>query len=413
MSASITRAATPSNQRSALITRPLLLRFVSILGASTSFFLLLSVIPLFARSRAGDQAAGASTAALMLATVLGELVTPWFVARCGYRLVLGCGLGLLGLATVGFLACHSLAAIILVCGLRGLGFAATIVAGGALTASLLPGDRRGEGLALVGIVSGLPSVAGLPLGVWVAAHFGYRPVILIGALSSLLAVTSVPGLPDRLRGAGRHVGMFTGLRTGSLARPAVVFAITALAAGILVTFLPIVVPRPGMVSLALLLESLAATLIRMLVGRYGDRHGPGRLVLPGLMLSVAGTLVLADRATAAVLAGAIVFGAGFGVTQNATLCLMYARVPEAAYGTVSGVWNLAYDGGMGIGVVGFGFLAEGCGYPTAFCITGAAMLAAVGPWAADRRQTRGAQTIAPASEDRDIRFDDRGEIANA
>lgn len=399
MSASSARtgSAPAAEQRSRLVTRPLLLRFVSILGASTSFFLLLSVIPLFARSRAGDQAAGASTAALMLATVLGELVTPWFVARCGYRLVLGCGLALLGVATTGFLACHSLAAIILVCGLRGLGFAATIVAGGALTASLLPTDRRGEGLALVGIVSGLPSVAGLPLGVWMAAHFGYQCVILIGALSSLLAVTSVPGLPDRVGGAARPVGMISGLRTGSLVRPAVVFAFTALAAGVLVTFLPIVVPRPGVVSLALLLESLSATLIRMLVGRYGDRHGPGRLVLPGLVLSVVGTLVFADRATAAVLAGAIVFGAGFGVTQNATLCVMYARVPEAAYGMVSGVWNLAYDGGMGIGVVGFGLLADGCGYPTAFCVTGAAMLAGVAPWATDRRRTGRPRITTPGS----------------
>jgi len=392
MSSSTSQAPPEAAQeRSRLVTRPLLLRFVSILGSSTSFFLLLSVIPLFARSRAGNEAAGASTAALMLATVLGELTTPCLVARYGYRLALGGGLGLLGLSTLGFLACHDVEEIIAVCVLRGLGFAATIVAGGALTVSLLPADRRGEGLALVGIVSGLPSVVGLPLGVWMAAHLGYQPVIITGSVSALIAVASVPCLPDRIRTAGRPVGMIAGLRTGALARPAIVFAITAVSAGIIVTFLPIAVPTAGVVTIALLLETLAATVIRMLVGRYSDRRGPGRLVLPGLLISVAGMLILADRGTATVLGGALLFGVGFGITQNATLCLMYTRVSPATFGTVSGIWNLAYDGGMGIGVVGFGFAANQMGYPAAFGITAVLMLAGLLPWAMDRTRAVVAQ----------------------
>jgi hypothetical protein len=56
-----------------------------------------------------------------------------------------------------------------------------------------------------------------------------------------------------------------------------------------------------------------------------------------------------------------VFGAGFGVAQNATLTLMYARVPESGYGTVSALWNVAYDGGMGLGAVGFGAAAAHTG----------------------------------------------------
>lgn len=370
--------------RSPLVTRPLLLRFVSIIGSSTSFFLLLSVVPLFARSRAGDEAAGASTAALMLATVAGELVTPWFVGRFGYRAALGGGLTVLGAATLGFLACHNIAEIIAICVLRGLGFAFTIVAGGALTASLLPADRRGEGLALVGTVSGVPALVGTPLGVWIAAHIGYQPAFIAGSLSALVAVASVPFLPDRVRTGGKPVGMFAGLRTPSLARPAIVFAITAVAAGIIVTFLPIAVSATGLVTTALLVENAACIVIRMLVGRYSDRHHPSLLVLPGLLLSVAGMATLADRGPVTILAGAVLFGAGFGITQNATRVLMLMRVSPASYGTVNGIWNLAYDGGMGIGVVGFGVVANQIGYPAAFAITAVVMLAGLAPWARDR-----------------------------
>jgi hypothetical protein len=48
---------------------------------------------------------------------------------------------------------------------------------------------------------------------------------------------------------------------------------------------------------------------------------------------------------------------------------MYDRVAEAAYGAVSAMWNLAYDGGMGLGAAGFGVLASHTGYPGAFALT--------------------------------------------
>ena len=79
-----------------LLTRPLLLRFASMVGASLSFFLLLSVVPAYAAERGGGGAAGLATGSLMLATVLGELVTPRLVGRFGYRLALIAGLFLLG-----------------------------------------------------------------------------------------------------------------------------------------------------------------------------------------------------------------------------------------------------------------------------------------------------------------------------
>ncbi|WP_347648069.1 hypothetical protein [Nonomuraea sp. B10E15] len=55
--------------------------------------------------------------------------------------------------------------------------------------------------------------------------------------------------------------------------------------------------------------------------------------------------------------GAALFGAGFGAAQNVTLVLMFARSSPSASGRVSALWNLAYDGGMGVGAVGFGLVA--------------------------------------------------------
>ncbi|GAB7183876.1 MFS transporter [Kitasatospora sp. Ki12] len=373
--------------RPPLLTRALLLRFVSLLGSAVGFNLLLSAVPLYAQeSGGGDHAAGLATGALMLATVAGELATPALTARYGYRLVLAAGLVLLGAPALVLAVTGGMVAVVAVCLLRGLGFALALVAGGALTASLIPAERRGEGLALVGLVSGLPSLFGLPLGVWLGQHVGWGWVFAIGAAAPLAAVASVPALPDRTRAAGPSVGLRDGLRSGALLRPATVFAATALAAGIIVTFLPLAVPSATAVAVALLVQPGAMTLARWLAGRHGDRRGPAPLVLPALLVSAAGVLLLACTGSAvAVVAGAAVFGLGFGVAQNATLALMYARVPPSGYGTVTALWNVAYDGGMGIGAVAFGAVAGGTGYPWALLLTAAVMLAALAPAWRDRR----------------------------
>ncbi|MGW6396485.1 hypothetical protein ACWFR1_39710 [Streptomyces sp. NPDC055103] len=126
--------------------------------------MLLSVVPLHAASRGGSGAAGLATGALMPATVGGGLATPQFVARFGYRRALATGLVLLGAPTLVLTASGSTMWITAVCVVRGMGFALTVVAGGTLTASLIPPERRGDGLAVVAIVSGSRPSPGVSVG---------------------------------------------------------------------------------------------------------------------------------------------------------------------------------------------------------------------------------------------------------
>lgn len=364
--------------RPPLLNRGMLLCFVNTIGATCSFFLLLSVVPLYA----GAAGAGLATGSLMFAIVVGELITTPLVTRFGYRVVLAGGLVLLGAPALVLTMSHSMVWIAAVCVVRGIGFAFAVVAGGALTALLIPAQRRGEGLALMGIVSGVPSVIGLPLGVWLADHAGYGVVGLAGGLAALAALVSVPALPNRHGEEEQQAGLVSGLRNAGVRRPAIVFASTALGTGIVVTFLPLAVPSSlaGLVAVALFVQPAAATLARWGAGRYGDRHDPARLILPSLLTCAAGLALIALTGDAvAIIAGVAVFGTGFGVAQNASLSLMYSRVPRSGYGTVSALWNAGYDGGMGVGALGFGVLAAHTGYPLAFLGAAVLLLAAVLP----------------------------------
>lgn len=370
-----------------LITAPLLrVLFIDFAGLS-SFYLLLSVVPLYTASAgAGEIGAGLVTATLMGATVAAEFAAPRMVARFGHRAVLAAGLVLLGLPALALVSSASMLLIILVSLLRGVGLAIIFVVCGELGASLVPAERRGEGLGVLGVVSGIPAVVAMPLSVWLAQTAGFPIIFVAGGLSALIALTVLPGLPSRMVADGQRLGAPPGLgvvaalRLPGVVRPAIVFTATAMTTGVIAAFLPAAVPdgSGNLAAVALLLHAATATASRWWAGRFGDRHGAATLLVPGVLLATVGTATLVmSWSPAAVLVGTVLLGTGFGAVQNASLATMYDQVDTSSYGSVTAVWSVAYDSGLGAGAVGFGLLASLTGYSTGFAVMAVVMVAAL------------------------------------
>ena len=237
----------------------------------------------------------------------------------------------------------------------------------------------------------------LPFGTWAAAHWGYGVVFVLTAAAPLVAIATVPGLPARDATSDAAHGVFGGLRNTALARPAAIFAASASAAGVVVTYVPLAVAAHAawVAPAALLVQPATSTAGRWFAGRLGDRRGQTRLLMPGVALSVTGMTAMAVTTYGPlVVIGAAVFGTGFGVLQNATLALMYARVPATEYGTVSAIWNGAYDLGMGAGAIAVGALVAVTGFSVAFLVVAACMLPAL---ALARREAQRTSSAAPLS----------------
>jgi predicted MFS family arabinose efflux permease len=381
------QSASPAAPSERLLTRTLALYLTSAFGTMVSFYLLLAVVPLYATAAgAGRVGAGLTTGALMLSTVAAELMTPALLARLGYRVVLAAGLVLLGAPALVLTVPAGLTTILAVCLLRGVGLAILVVAGSSLVASLTPPTRRSEGFGLLGLVAGAPAVLALPAGVWLAERVGYAPVFVAGAMAALACLAVMPAMPGRMAVAGSPIGVLEGLRMPGQRRPALIFLLTAMGTGIVVTFLPLAIRGSGrLAALSLLANTMAAMAARWSAGRFGSRHGQAGLLTGGTMVGAIGVATLALLANpAAVVTGAVLLGIGFGVAQNAVLTLMFDRVSAAGYDMASAMYNLAYDAGMGLGAAGFGAVVVRVGYPGAFLLTGALMLVALVPAWRDR-----------------------------
>jgi len=369
-------AATPVPAR--LLSVPLAATFLAEFTSLTSFFLLLSVLPMLAAaSGAGSSGAGLLTGSLLLGTVAAEAVAALAIRWFGYRTVLAAGAVLLGGPALVLLVPEPQAVMVSVSVVRGFGFGLCGVAAGALTAKLLPPERRGEGFGLLGLVSGVPAIVALPAGVWLAGHHLAVAAAAVAAATGLLPLTVLRWLPGgREEGHRRRARRGSGRMAGPALRLPLIFAAATIAAGVLDSFLPLVKGVPSnLASAALLAQAITATLSRWQAGRHGDRYGHARLLTPALVvaaLGMAATTMLGS--TALIFAGMVLFGAGFGVLESATFALLIEQLPEAK---ASALWNFAYDAGYGAGPAVFGLICFRTGYPVAFALAGALMLAVV------------------------------------
>jgi MFS family permease len=357
---------------------PLALTFMAEFTSLTSFFLLLSVMPMLAAAAgAGSAGAGLITGALLSGTVIAEAAAVFVIRRFGYRVTLAAGALLLGAPTLALLPREPQAVMVGVSFVRGVGFGLCGVTTGALTAMLLPPERRGEGLGLLGIVSGVPAIVALPAGVWLAAHHQATVVATLAMITGLMPLVALRWLPGgrQANPASHESSGPEASSRGTLGLP-LIFGASTVAAGVIDSFLPLAKGVPSNVSsAALLVQAIAATISRWQAGRRGDRYGHARLLIPALVLAALGMVTLMWLASpAAIFAGMVLFGAGFGVIENATFALLIEQLPEAK---ASALWNLAYDAGYGAGPAMFGLFSARIGYPAAFALTGLLVLAAL------------------------------------
>ena len=366
-----------------LLSRPLAVTFLAEFTSLTSFFLLLSVMPMLAAAAgAGSSAAGLITGSLLLGTVAAEVMAAAAIRRFGYRTVLAAGAVLLGAPALAMLVREPQAVMVGVSVVRGLGFGLCGVATGALTATLLPPGRRGEGLGLLGVVSGVPAVVALPAGVWLAGHHLGAAAAAMAAAVGLLPLAAIRWLPGG-RGPRRSArtrrspgARSSGRMAGAALRLPLIFAAATIAAGVLDSFLPLTKGIPSnLCSAALLVQAITATLSRWQAGKHGDRYGHARLLIPALALAALGmAAMLVLGSPVVIFAAMVLFGAGFGVIENATFALLIEQLPEAK---ASALWNFAYDAGYGAGPAVFGLICVATGYPVAFALTGGLILAVV------------------------------------
>ncbi len=361
--------------REALLTRPVVVLVLTAFSVFLGFQLLLSVVPLYTdEAGGGSSGAGLATGAFMFSTVLTQIQMPRLLRWLGYGWTLAAGLLFLGVPALFYVFTDSVEAILAVTLLRGIGFGIVTVVFVALIVKLVPAGRTGEALGLLGIAITVPNIFCNPLGLWLVDQFGFGIVFVAGGLAPILGLAAIPVIRRSASAARGFVesgaGIFAALTRGPLLRISLIFTATTMAAGVVLTFLPLAAPGSGLFSAVggLLIFGATTTVARWWAGRFGDRRDPHLLLAPGLLACALGMICLPTGGPA-LLVGAALFGTGFGLLQNATLILTMKRVSDSEHAMGSTLWNVAFDAGTGLGAFLFGFIIPLTGFFWAFVLS--------------------------------------------
>jgi MFS family permease len=110
-------------------------------------------------------------------------------------------------------------------------------------------------------------------------------------------------------------------------------------------------------------------LTRPVFGRITDRRGYRLPMLLGISFVTAGLIVLSfAQSLTLLLTSAVMIGIGFGAANPATQTMAVADVSPTRRGIATATYFVGFDGGIGVGSVIGGLLAQGLGYGQMFQI---------------------------------------------
>ncbi|MCU0804203.1 MAG: MFS transporter [Burkholderiales bacterium] len=236
---------------------------------------------------------GQLTTAFAVAVALGAPLLAVTTTRIDRRALLVFALGLCAAAHVGAALAPGFAA--LVAARVAAGFAAALFTpqAAATVGLLVPPEKRGSAMAFVFLGFSVGNIAGLPIGTWVGAEFGWRATMLaVAAVAAAVMVWTRVALPARLAVAPldrRAWGEIA--RHRALVATILVTVLSGTAQFVLFTYIAPAIMATGASATALGLLFMwfgVCGFVGNLVGaRTIDRLGPPRVVLVSLAVMFA------------------------------------------------------------------------------------------------------------------------------
>ncbi|WP_126428554.1 MFS transporter [Brevibacillus marinus] len=358
----------------ALWTKDFVLLAVSNLFLFLSFQMLIPTLPLYVTASGGDQfAVGLVIGVFTISALLIRPVTGKGLDTIGRQRLLVGGLLVFILSVAGYYWMTSVALVLLVRFIHGIGWGMATTAYGTIASDLIPAARRGEGMGYFGLSGNLAMAVGPLIGLWLLEYSGFGPLFLVstclGTLALILSKTlqiqeHVP--PAAQRGAQPQKESFwQGLVERQALFPSLLVALFGMTYGGIISFITLFGAEAGIADVGwfFLVNAVFLMLVRPVAGILFDRQGPVWVLLAGGVLSALGLLILSYSTTPLTLiAAAVFYGAGFGTVQPSLMAWTINRVPPNRRGAANGTFFSAFDLGIGAGAMLLGAVAKAVGF---------------------------------------------------
>jgi MFS family permease len=304
-------------------------------------------------------------------------LTGAFVDRTGQRRILITTSLALAAFSVAYAVITDYRIVLALVLVHGVFWSGLLSASAAYMTSLLPENRRAEGIGYWGL-STLGAIAVAPtVGFWIYRTGGWLWLCL-GAMALNLGMAAIATtLPEHRLSAEPAMPRRRGLVEGRVLVLSITLSLYSFGYGGITSFTAMYADSNGVTPKSLYLTALAIVMLftRPVLGRLGDKYGYKRVFIPCLILISCGLACLAFGGTRSwMLLSALVFGLGFGTAYPSYIGYVMRHVTPDRRGAAFGAVLAAFDSGIGTGSTTMGWVIQHYGFRSAFGV--AAVLSA-------------------------------------
>ncbi len=254
---------------------------------------------------------------------------------------------------------------------QGVASAIFVTGGPVMVSDLTPPARRGEAIGLFNVASTVAIAIGPQAGLFLGGQVSYTLTFALSAVAALLCIVLLLPLrstPPTVHAADAVRGSLLEWRVLPAAVPG--FAVS-LAIGMIFAFIVTLMDGRGMAGAGFYytLDAVGFFFIRAIGGRWSDRYGRWRVVIPGVvgMGAALGILVLFPNYVAFAIAG-LIWGGSIALTLPELNALAVDLVPPARRGAALATFTGISELGIAIAGVAFGWVADAVSLPAVFLI---------------------------------------------
>lgn len=300
----------------------------------------------------------------------------WLVDSYGRKIIMIFGMVMMLAASLLYTLAGNVSLMTLIRSLHGLAFGLVSTAISTIVVDSLPIGRLSEGMGYFGLTSSLSMAVAPIIGFWLVGKSGYPLLFLAVSLLTVLAFVSsllVRNTTAPIRASSSSgTGIWDKLLEKSALLPSGMMFFLAVVYGSVLSYISLYAAERGIANIGLFFTAMALAMLvsRPISGRWADRGGINMVLLIGHLALLIGMVItgLSYIIMHFLLAGAFI-GLGFGFCLPILQALAVRDAPVHRRGAATGTFFAAFDLGIGLGTILWGYVVATTSYQIMYFTT--------------------------------------------
>ena len=260
----------------------------------------------------------------------------------------------------------------------------------AYVADVVPANRRGEAMGMLGLFTAMGMSLGPAIGSWLAHDYSMNVMFWTSSAFALLSIGILLRMPETLVNTEPFRFGLLRLKKDELfdkqaLPPFIVLLLQSFSSGVVLTVISTLSASLGIANKGLFFTvyTVASLVVRVVFSRSSDRYGRlPVLFISTVVLAVSMVLLLVTDSPVWFWTAAIFYGMSWGMNSPTITAWTADLSDEATRGRAMATMYIALEAGIGLGALGAGWLlnhvAGESGIGASFAVSGILALAAVG-----------------------------------